>query len=56
MNRRDFVIRATACSAELLLDHSLMAAGQAGISPVYAESCAVVGLSSDGAKEISMDC
>lgn len=52
MNRRDFMMRATTCGGGWLLDRSL--AQQAEVSPVYAESCALVGMSSDGAQEISL--
>lgn len=54
MKRRDFVIRVAACGGGLLFDHLLAAAGQTEISPVYAESCAVVGLSSDGSQGVSL--
>jgi len=54
MNRRDFVIRVMACGGGLSFDRLLAAAGQTEISPVYAESCALVGLTGDGSQEISL--
>lgn len=54
MTRRDFVMRVTGCGGGLLFDHVAAVAGQAEVSPDYAESCAVVGLSSDGSQGVSL--
>ncbi len=60
MNRRQFAIWTAAYGSGLILDRSLEAAprlfdpgGQAELSPTYAESVQLAGLTSDGAQEIS---
>ncbi len=60
MNRRQFAIWAAAGGGELIFDRPLEAAtrlfnpgGQAELSPIYAESVQLAGLTVDGAQEIS---
>ena len=60
MNRRQFALWAAACGGGLILDRSLWAAprlfdpgGQADLSPAYAESVQLAGMTVDGAQEIS---
>lgn len=60
MNRRQFAIWTAACGGGFILDRSLEAAprlfdpgGQADLSPTYAESVQLAGMTVDGSQEIS---
>ncbi len=60
MNRRQFALRTAACGGGFLLDRALEAAprlfdsgGQADLSPNYAESVQLAGMTVDGSQEIS---